>query len=275
MHYAGQISAIAFDIDGTLLNSQGRLSEPDCAAIRKCAEQGILLCVATARPKRLTFRPCEVPADAAFLSDRGVFYNGAELLDAVPGYAKHWLMDPETTRRVTDLLSRAAPDIQIAIQIREEYHSYRLPMTDTDMAVWGFAPHELLPFAEACEQECSKIVAYHPSVALGETHERLQSELGASTNAFLTDSAHWIQVVSGQASKTNAFLHLLDRYGIPREQAAVFGDDVPDLDMFRAFPCSVAMANASQELKESATFVTRSNDDSGVAYALERLLHLV
>ncbi len=83
------LSAVVLDIDGTLLNSQGHISDANLAALQECARKGIVLYVATARPKRLVFRPYEVSADVSFLTDRGVFYNGAMAIDRELDHISH------------------------------------------------------------------------------------------------------------------------------------------------------------------------------------------
>jgi hydroxymethylpyrimidine pyrophosphatase-like HAD family hydrolase len=151
--------AIILDIDGTLLNSQGRLSEANLLALRECDQRGILLYVATARPQRLVFRPREVSGDVSFLVEKGVFYNGALAIDITSGYSRHWPLSAGLVKAVTGYLANAVPDLNIAIQNRDDYHSFRLPMDESDLVSWGFSQEELLPFSEARQRECSKIVA--------------------------------------------------------------------------------------------------------------------
>jgi hydroxymethylpyrimidine pyrophosphatase-like HAD family hydrolase len=81
--------------------------------------------------------------------------------------------------------------------------------------------------------------------------------------------------MSINATKENALLELLALRDIDPEKVVVFGDDTPDAGMFRTFGCSVAMANARDSLKDIATYVTRSNDDDGVAFALYKLLEIL
>ncbi len=264
--------AIILDIDGTLLNSQGRLSEANLLALRECDQRGILLYVATARPQRLVFRPREVSGDADFLVERGVFYNGALAIDSTLGYSRHWPLSADLVKAVTGYLADAVPDLNIAIQNRDDYHSFRLPMDESDLIRWGFSHEELLPFPEACGRECSKIVAWHRTRELSDVYHDLIDGYSDSINAFLTDSGRWLQLMAGEASKECALLDLLSLRGIAPDEVAVFGDDTPDMGMFRTFGRSIAMGNAPEELKDAATYVTRSNDDDGVAFALRKYL---
>ena len=266
---------MVFDIDGTLLNSRGVLSDANLLALRKCSRKGILLYVATARPKRLVFRPREVLRDAGFLTERGAFYNGAVAIDNSLGYSRHWPLSAELVSAITGYLMDVAPDLQIAIQNEDDYHSFRMPMDEAALTGWGFSQEELLLFSDACERQCSKIVAYHETRNLANTYHSLLNEYGNSVNVFLTDSGQWLQVMSGEASKERALVDLLSLRSIPCDEVIVFGDDSPDIGMFRTFGYSVAMANASTILKDASTYVTRSNDDDGVAFAIGNYLGIL
>ena len=269
-------SAAVLDIDGTLLNSQGRLSEANLLALRECDRRGIVLYVATARPQRLVFRPSETAEDMSFLTERGAYYNGAVAVDRPLDYFMHRPMSAELVQSLTSYLVDAFPnDLQIAIQNKEEYHSFWLPADDSALVSWGFSREELLPFSEASQRECSKIVAWHVEKDMTEVYHDLLHRYTDSMNIFLTDSRQCLQFVSSEATKQNALLRLLSLRDITPDRVVVFGDDSPDVGMFRTFGCSVAMANAKAALKEIATHVTRNNDEDGVAFALKELLAVI
>lgn len=268
-------SAIVLDIDGTLLNSQGRVSDANLSALRRCARDGIMLYIATARPRRLVFRPSEVSEDVTFLTEKGAFYNGAYAIDEPLGYTGHWPIPAELVREVIDYLVDVDPDLQIAIQNKEDYHSLRLPMEGIEFASWGFSREELLPFSEALQHDCSKIVAWHETRKLTDVYRYLCDRYNDRISAFLTDTDRWFQLMSSEATKENALLELLALRDIDPEEVMVFGDDTPDEGMFRTFGCSIAMANAKDSLKEIATYITRSNDDDGVAFVLDKLLEIL
>ena len=59
------------------------------------------------------------------------------------------------------------------------------------------------------------------------------------------------------------------------EEIAVFGDDVNDLEMIQAYPVSIAMGNAVEEVKAAAKHITLPNDEGGIAYALKDILHII
>jgi hypothetical protein len=86
----------------------------------------------------------------------------------------------------------------------------------------------------------------------------------AVSNRLFVDMAH------PEVSKAGGLRFLMDLEGIRRKETMVVGDSENDIPLFDLAGFSVAMGNARQDIKERAHFVTLSNDDDGVAFALER-----
>ena len=237
--------------------------------------KGILLYLATARPRRLIFREGEVPGEVDFLKTGGVFYNGAVAVDDSIGIYTHWPIAGDIVSATVGLLEAFGSDIQIALQFEERYHSFRLPIGGSDLQRWGFAPDELVPYAEAREWDCSKIVAFHESRELGDACDHLTQRLGEELTVFGSDSGRWIQIMSRQATKERALIYLFSTRGISADSVVVFGDDSPDIGMLKSFTHSVAMGNASESVKETAAYVTRSSDEDGIVHALREYFELI
>ncbi|MFX1535822.1 MAG: HAD family hydrolase [Promethearchaeota archaeon] len=266
-------SAVVFDIDGTLLNSKGQILSSTLSVLQKCNQEDIVCYVATARPKRLVFRPFELSQyEIGDLGRLGAFYNGAVALDEIFSFYRHWPIPSKTVHSITDELVDNLPGLNIAIQNEDKFHSFWQSMDDDAVASWGFARNELLPFSQARERSCSKIVAWHKTEDLTELYNELCFRFNKKINVFITDSHRWIQITDHQATKENALLELLSIRNISPGKVVVFGDDMPDIGMFKTFGFSIAMGNAPENLKKEATFVTRTNDNNGIAYAFKHLL---
>jgi hypothetical protein len=65
---------------------------------------------------------------------------------------------------------------------------------------------------------------------------------------------------------------LSQRFGVPREQIATFGDQANDVLMFQRSGISIAMGNATEAVRKQATYVTATNEDDGFADAVERYI---
>ena len=103
-----------------------------------------------------------------------------------------------------------------------------------------------------------------------EIRERLSKEFpdcavvkGVPTNLEITDE---------QATKGNAILKLGELLGISREEIMVCGDSQNDMEMIKAAGLGVAMGNAMPEVKKAADYITLSNEEDGVAAAIEKFV---
>ena len=76
------------------------------------------------------------------------------------------------------------------------------------------------------------------------------------------------------AGKKSGVRFLADRLGIDRKNIAAFGDADNDCDMIEFAGAGVAMGNACDALKEAADYITLSNDDDGLAYAIYNILNI-
>lgn len=268
-------SAIAVDIDGTLLNSKGYISDKTLYALRKCEEKGILVYLATARSPRLVFRQSEASNDADFIKQRGTLHNGAMAIDRQLNYVKYWQIPADIVQDIVKFLEKELSDIYIAIQRIDESHGFRLPISDDDLKLWAVPKEKIVPFSYAEKNECMKIIVWHSRLKMTEVYYNLSEEFKDKVNVFITGSANWLQIVSCSASKENALKHLFALRNIPSEEVIVFGDDIPDIGMFKEFGNSVAMGNSPESVKSTAKYITKSNDEDGIVYALEEFFEIL
>lgn len=266
--------SIVLDLDGTLLNSQQKVSPENEQALRDCISNNLDIWVATARPYRLVFEEKGVLNGLDFLEKKGVFYNGAYASNKVSGYIKHYPIPSNLVSDILGLIEEVEQDTQVVVQNQEDYHGFRFPNTEI-MDWWGFPEEDCIGYPNARRLPCSKIVVWDESKDLSKLYEMLQERFSESLNIFITSSFHWVQIMNKNATKENALLDLLSYHGIAPDEVVVFGDDLPDLGMICTFDCSIAMANARTELKDAAKFTTSSNDQHGVNYALRELLNLI
>ena len=88
----------------------------------------------------------------------------------------------------------------------------------------------------------------------------------------VTGGGHNLEISQKTASKGNALRMFAERMGVDVAQTMAFGDTQNDISMIRAAGFGVAMGNATEDVKEAADYVTRTNEEDGVAYALEKLV---
>jgi Cof subfamily protein (haloacid dehalogenase superfamily) len=271
---------LALDIDGTLLTSKRVMSFSTYQALLRCHQIGILTCIFTARSGRIVFKPGEIPWDHAFLLQRGSYYNGATIFDISHRFYQHTPIRGDLVSELCDFISHRKDDLQIALQHDDIYHSFKHEMSPLELTPWGFTPSELLPFSLARSRSTTKIMVYagtdflHIRDDISDLHQQLVDQFRDSANFILADSGKAIYILSKYASKGNAVRTIAQLNGIDDESIAVFGDDTTDLSMFGWFGHSISMGNAIDPVKAKATFITRSNDEDGVPYAIKHYLGL-
>ena len=88
--------------------------------------------------------------------------------------------------------------------------------------------------------------------------------------AFYLSKDNYLEVTHKHVSKEHALLEVANHYQIPLEQVMTIGDNFNDLPMLRMAGLGVAMGNAPQEVKADARIETYSNNQHGVAKAIEK-----
>ncbi len=83
---------------------------------------------------------------------------------------------------------------------------------------------------------------------------------------------YYLDVTHPTANKGVVIQRLSNRFKIPLEQIATLGDQLNDVLMFKLSGLSIAMGNASEEVRRQATHVTASHEDEGFAKAIERFI---
>lgn len=268
-----KFKAIVLDLDGTLLGSDHAVSPENLQALRDCAENGLEIWIATARSYRTVFEETGPLNNLDFIEEKGVFHNGAYAVNKLNGYLRHYPIQSHTVTETLDLVETVEPDIRIALQHMED-HSFRF-IEDETLEFWACTQDECIDYSEARTLPTSKIAIWDDSRDLTPLFEILQARFGKALNIFLSDSNTWILIMSKEASKEQALLDMLSHHGVSPEEVVTFGDGQNDLGMIRTFGCGIAMGNAVQELKNTATYTTLTNEENGVSYALREILRLI
>lgn len=270
------IRLIAFDLDGTLLTTDKRVTEETRRTLRWAAENGICLLPATGRP--LTAIPREI------LELPGVEYavtaNGARIVRAKEGKTV-WerLVSVEKARKVLDIfgeydtLREIYYDGKGCVKKEEmERASHFIP--DPVMEAYFRTTRTTVPNLLAGSREghrgADKVQAFFASdEEKKEAWERLERLGGISVTGALPYN---IEVNADRIDKGSALLWTAGRLGIRREEILAFGDGANDVEMIRAAGIGAAMSSAVPEALAAADILAGSNDEDGVARTIRRCL---
>lgn len=275
------IKLIALDMDGTLYNSQSEISEKDIDALKKAGNAGVAVAVATGRAYS------ELPVE--MLCELGVRY-------AITGNGSGVYRLPEKECIFADCL-----DTEVLLQILEE-----LKQLDVyyDVYIEGLvycpksACHNIrkMDMPEVLHQyiEQTRIVVDDLGQFVKENGKKVEKStinfallpdgtyLDRENTAqllsrypqvqYLCGGYHNLEFTRAGVTKGSGLKFLAEQLGVSLENVMACGDSENDIFMLEAAGVGVAMANAEEEVKASADFITRSNDENGVAYAVESLV---
>ena len=270
------IRLIALDLDGTLLDSQKRLSARNEAVLRECISRGIYIVPCTGRiwggvPDFLRSLPgiryaittngaiVEDVKEHRILDERKL--GCAQAIDILEMAGRfHTMYDAYVDGRaygekrfLEHMDTYAIPDaIQTMIlQTRQEVPDVKEQIRKLNL------PVEKVNYFFGDQQERSRA-------------RRVLQERGDVIVSSSLDNN--LEINAPGATKGEAILRLAGHLGLWREQTMGFGDGENDMTMIRTAGIGVAMGNAVEALKAEADYVTVTNDEDGVADAIEKLV---
>lgn len=270
------IKLIALDLDGTALDSRKRFSMRLQRAVSRAAEKGVRTVIATGRPF------CAVPAD--LLTQKHIDYvittNGARVthLPANEELFVHYLLPG----RVQEILAVALGQ-NLHIDVFSEGNAY------IDEKEYAAVMDGSLATRDALYVRTTRVPVHDIYALLEEkqnviegicfNYRDLQEKadatplLRAIEDTSLTSSFSLNhEIGAAHVSKAYALSQLEEHLDIASGALMACGDSINDLEMLEMAALSVAMANADEKVKQAASFVTDSNNEDGVAKAIEKFV---
>lgn len=262
--------AIALDLDGTLLNSKKEVSKKNTEVLLKAAEAGVNIILASGRP---------VPgikniARHLHLEEVGGYilaYNGGMIINCKNG---------EVIRRETVPESCYSDIIHVAKKYGVTPLTYDsdgiITTNENDKYVQLEAKINNIPVKQVFHlDETAKLDPPVKFLCVGE-HEVLQKvqaelneKLKGEVTVFFSES-YFLEIMPNGIEKATSLETLLGKIGLDRKNLIACGDGYNDIPMMRYAGLSVAMENAKDETKEWADFIAPTNDEDGVATAIEK-----
>jgi hydroxymethylpyrimidine pyrophosphatase-like HAD family hydrolase len=293
---------IAIDVDGTLLHSDGHVSERNLAAIREAEAQGIEVAIATGRRHcyaMRVLRELDRPAHTALISSNGTVIRtlGSELLhrEHMPLETARWVCGHVKDFRGTLVLTfdkvRADGEDDRGALVCES-----LDELSASIGRWMDAnePYfeQISPIAHALDDASPiQMMLCGPIDRMREAEAHLLSdpritnvdgvcEPGIEVTLHRTEYPHRdlciIDILPAGCSKASALLHLAELRGIVASEILAIGDNWNDVPMFQIAGRVAVMANAPEDLRalaaERGWLIAPSNDEDGVASVIESVL---
>lgn len=269
------IKLLALDVDGTLLNSQFQVGEVNRRAIHEAIAKGVLVVLVTGR-RFVIAQPIALELELATLL---ISHNGAltknsrtlEVIDYHPLAASLARKTVELGREVgADLVCCYDPEgvgrvvfeavsehnvrlrryLERSPMVIEQVSDLRAYITEDPIQVMSAGP-------------CAQMNRLEQVLASG-----LKGEVKLLKTAYPQKNMTILDILAPQCSKGAALAAVVARYGLSRQEVMAIGDNQNDLEMLEFAGLSVVMENAEGPMKNLGYYVTRSNDENGVAQAI-------
>lgn len=262
---------LVLDLDGTLTNSEKKITDATRKAIIEIQEAGKKVVLASGRPTQGI-----VPlAEELQLQKFGSYilsYNGGRIINCGTNEIIYNKILPENV--ISPVCQMVQPyDVDLITYSDTEIWSHKTPNKYTKIE--SFINHmDIVPkedFVNAIDFPINKLlITGEPSIA-----EKLEEVLKGHFHGYLNiyrSEPFFLEVMPQNIDKANSLQKLLSSIGLTADQMICCGDGYNDLTMIEYAGLGVAMANAQPLIKEKADYITKSNDEDGVLYVINQFM---
>lgn len=269
-----RIKMIGLDMDGTLLTTEKKMTAYTKQILEKALEQGIEVVLSTGRsitgiPKELL----EMPG-----MKYAVTINGARIIDLqINEVIYENTLSMETALKLLDIISeydaiQEAFIDSVCYSTKEKLAHANDYFLHPSIAEYVLKSRTPVDDVKATVLEKNKSVDKVNGMFRTAEDKKSSYELLSKVPGVVVVSSlgnNW-EINAEGTDKGNAMLRLGQLLGIKREEIMACGDGMNDIAMLKAVGLGVAMENAEPEVKEAADYITASNDEDGVAKAIEK-----
>jgi len=271
---------IVFDLDGTLLNRESKISDYTRDTLSLLARRNIAYTVATGR----ALHGARTLLEGHGFNLPQIYKNGAMIwLPQDQAYSRKHLLTPDEIGRVLNafIAQKVAPFIY-TLEENGEHAVYHPPLITAPENKWlyelstvrGLRSYPLYELPG--DAQISNISALGPSRAIESVRDLVDSEedhlVAYMGVGALADNICWLDIHHASGSKGGAVEQLKKDLGVSR--IICFGDSDNDLSMFGAADEAYAPDNAKEQVKLAATAVIGHHDNDGIAHFLRSRFHL-
>lgn len=260
---------LVLDLDGTLTNSKKEITRHTKETLIKAQEAGLKVVLASGRP---TYGVAPLANELELQKYEGYIlaYNGGEIID---WKTRELMYEKQLDSDLLPYLYRCAKENDFAIVTYE--NEYVLTEKPDDEYVLKEALLNVMKikkvdnFLEAVKHPITKcLIVGEPSrLALleKEMYEKLKDRMGV-----FRSEPYFLELVPKGIDKAQSLSVLLEEIGMTKNEMIAIGDGFNDLSMIQYAGLGIAMENAQDVVKQAADFITLSNEEDGVAYAVEK-----
>lgn len=259
-----KIKLVVTDMDGTLLNSNHEVSSLFFELFKQIKKHNILFVAASGRPYYSIIEKLDnIKDDIIIIAENGGIVAEKENVILKIPIKKNNLHKIE---KIININTHIHP-----IYCTKSKAYFKNTSNGYIKLLSEYYPNfYVINSVEEIEEDIIKIALYH--------HEDSENYIFpifkhlASEYKIIVSGKHWVDISDDNANKGNALKLLQQNYNITKDETIAFGDYNNDIEMLKCASYSFAMENAVENVKNTANYETKSNNDYGVEYILEKLI---
>ncbi|OQY09678.1 MAG: hypothetical protein B6I28_02560 [Fusobacteriia bacterium 4572_132] len=263
-----KIKGVAIDLDGTLLNSNHKISTYNKKVLKKLKKKGIKIMIATGR----TYESLYKYKEELDLNSPVICYNGAKVMN---GKTDEEILEILLKNKCVEKMIKIARKFNVHLNLFAEkkwYVEEKREEVELYEKISGLKYH-LIDFNELDDKNIIKAMYVGEHEKLLKVEKELEQKIGNEIyKAF--SRTFFLEVLALNVSKGNTVIKVMEMEGIKAEEIMAFGDGFNDLEMLEKVGIGVVMENAPLELKEKISKKAKSNDEDGVGVYLNKYFDL-
>lgn len=262
------VKLLLADVDGTLVTQDKLLTDRAVAAVHRLKDAGVIFAITSGRPPRgmaMLVDPLDIETPIAA-------FNGGLLVDRHMAVIEERVLPPELVAPARRVMDAASLDVWLYRGADWYVPKADGPHVARESWTVKFAPTVMTGGIGGLTEGVAKLVGVSDDTdAVQRATAAVHDEFGDHVTAA-TSQPYYLDITHPDANKGAVARYLAERYQLRREDIATIGDMPNDVLMFAHSGLSIAMGNASSEVKRAARRVTTSNQDEGFATAVERFI---
>lgn len=260
---------LVLDLDGTLTNSKKEISPRNLRTLLRLQQSGVRLVLASGRP---TYGIVPLAEQLQMKENNGYIlsYNGGEIIDWSTGELLYKNLLPDD---VLPILYQTATDNRQTILTYDNEciltENPNDPYVQKEAFLNKMQVRRVENFLLEIPLPLPKCLIVGEPEQLMKTEAELSLRLQRQISVYRSEP-YFLELVPLGIDKARSIAVLSEKLGITREEVAAMGDGYNDLSMIKYAGLGIAMNNAQEPVKAAADYIAPSNDEDGVAIAVER-----
>ena len=258
---------VALDVDGTILDINGRVSERMMASLARLRTYGVQIVISTGRGIQAAL---PVAYHVGLTDGWMICANGAITLRMDPAAPGGYEIADAVTFDPADAiaaLTRAVPDGIVAVELLGDGFEVSRPFPDGEL----IEAQRVVSLEEMSAQPVTRVVLRAPGMDVGE-FSALVAGCGLHSVEYAIGWTAWLDVAPEGVTKASALQALAARLGTDASRTIAVGDGTNDVEMLRWAGLGAAMGSAPESVKESSDIVTEAVWHDGCAALLDAVV---